>query len=364
MRHYNIPIFIPHLGCPFNCIFCNQKNIAQHEPAPAASEVPIIVQKALDTIPAAWPGREAEAAYFGGSFTALDKKLQEDYLLVLQPFLDAGSIDGIRISTRPDFIDHSILGFLLDNGVTTIELGVQSLKDEVLKASCRGYTTRTVINACGMIKEYGFKLGVQLMVGLPGDSYEYDMDTTIGTISIEPDMVRIYPVLVIKDTGLEKLYLQGHYQPLELEEAVSICCEMFLRFQQKGIEIIRMGLHPAEELREEGIVIAGPFHPAFGELVEQEAFKKQARVLLQNYFNIKNLDSDLKLFTNYRDLSKMIGHKKANLSYLNHLESLPCVKGVQADEQIKKDELGIGPAGSDQPEASLSRTEFLEIYLQ
>ncbi|KUG03075.1 oxygen-independent coproporphyrinogen iii oxidase [hydrocarbon metagenome] len=365
MRHYNIPIFIPHLGCPFNCIFCNQKNIARHEPAPEPSAVPIMVQRALETIPAAAGlEKEVEVAYFGGSFTALDKRLQEHYLWDLQSFLDAGSIDGIRISTRPDFIDHSILRFLLENGVKTIELGVQSLKDEVLESSGRGYTAQTVVNACTMIKEYGFKLGVQLMIGLPGDNYENDMETTIGTVSIAPDMVRIYPVLVIKDTGLEKLYLQGRYTPMGLEEAVSICCEMFLRFQQKGIEVIRMGLHPAEELREEGVVIAGPFHPAFGELVEQEAFKKQARVLLDNYISEKNLYSEVKLYSSYRDLSKMIGQKRTNLSYLNLLDGLPVIKRVQVDEQLRKDELGIGPAGSEEPESKLSRTRFLEIYFQ
>ncbi len=364
MKHYNIPIFIPHLGCPFNCIFCNQKNIARHEPAPDASAVSFMVQNALNTILASRSEREIEAAYFGGSFTALDKKLQEDYLLALQPFLKAGSIDGIRISTRPDFIDHSILGFLIENGVSTIELGVQSLRNEVLQASGRKYTAQTVFNACSMIKQYGFKLGVQLMIGLPGDSYEYDIDTTINTISIGPDMVRIYPVLVVKDTGLEKIYRQGYYEPLNLQEAVATSCEMFLRFQQKGIEVIRMGLHPSEELREEGIIIAGPFHPAFGELVEQEAFKLQARALLYNYINTGILPSDLVLYSSYRDLSKMTGQKRANLLYLNHLYGLPHIKRIQVDENLRKDELGIGPASSEQPEISLSRPKFLEIYLQ
>ncbi len=364
MKHYNIPIFIPHLGCPFNCIFCNQKNIAQHEPAPDPSVVPLIVQKALETIPAPAPERKIEAAYFGGSFTALDNRLQEDYLMVLQPFINAGSIDGIRISTRPDFINNSILEFLRENGVKTIELGVQSLNNKVLQASGRGYTAETVFDACSMIKQYGFKLGVQLMIGLPGDSYEYDIDSASDTIAIRPDMVRIYPVLVVKDTGLEKLYSQGRYEPLRLDEAIVICCEMFLRFQQNGIEVIRMGLHPSEELREEGIVTAGPFHPAFGELVEQEAFKKQAMALLHNYINTGILDQELKLYSSYRDLSKIIGQKRANMLYLNHLSDLPRINGVQVDGQLKKDELGIGPASSEQPAMSLTRQEFLEIYLQ
>ncbi len=364
MKHYNIPIFIPHLGCPFNCIFCNQKNIAQHEPAPDSSVVSLMVQKALDTIPSPEPEREVEAAYFGGSFTALDNKLQEDYLRALQPFINEGFIDGIRISTRPDFINESILEFLMKNSVKTIELGVQSLKNEVLQASGRGYTAETVFYACSLIKQYGFKLGVQLMIGLPGDSFDYDIDTAIGTISILPDMVRIYPVLVVKDTALEKLYYQGCYEPLRLEEAVDICCEMFLRFQQKGIEVIRMGLHPSEELREDGVVTAGPFHPAFGEMVEQEAFKKQALVLLHNYINTGIIDQELKLYSSYRDLSKTMGQKKANLLYLTHLSDLPRINGVQVDEQLKKDELGIGPAGSEQSAMRLARQEFIEIYLQ
>ncbi len=364
MKHYNIPIFIPHLGCPFNCIFCNQKNIAQHEPAPESRAVPIMVQRALDTIPAPRSEREIEVAYFGGSFTALDKKLQEDYLLALKAFIDEGSIDGIRISTRPDFIDHSILDFLIENGVKTIELGVQSLKDQVLQASARAYTADRVFQACRLIQEYGIKLGMQLMIGLPGDSYEFDIDTAIDTISIRPDMVRIYPALVVKDTGLEKLYQQGRYQPLKLEEAVATCCEMFLRFQQQEIEVIRMGLHPSEELREEGIVTAGPFHPAFGELVEQEAFKKQALALLNKYINTEGENQELKLYSSVRDLSKMIGQKRANLYYLNHLPGMPQIKSIQIDEHLKKGQLGIGPAGSELPAMSLSRAHFLSAYLQ
>ncbi len=364
MKHYNIPIFIPHLGCPFNCIFCNQNNIAQHEPAPDFSEVSTIVQKALDTISAPRSEREIEVAYFGGSFTALDTKLQEEYLLALQPFVATGSISGIRLSTRPDFINPGILDLLIKNGVRTIELGVQSLNDEVLQASGRAYTAQTVFNACSLIKEYGFKLGVQLMIGLPGDTFEYDMDTTIDTIAMGPDMVRIYPVLVLKDTALERLYRKGGYEPLRLEQSVAIGCEMFLRFQQRGIEVIRMGLHPSEELREEGIVIAGPFHPAFGELVEQEAFKRQAQALLHNYSHTGMAHDNIKLYCNYRDLSKMMGQKKANLLFLNHLYELSPIKKVQVDYHLKKDELGISPASSEQPEMILARPEFLEIYFQ
>jgi len=360
MKHYNIPIFIPHLGCPFKCIFCNQRNIAQEEPAPDAAKVNIMVEDALKTIP---EGRsEVEVAFFGGSFTAIDKYLQKDYLQAVRPFLEKGLIDGIRLSTRPDFIDEDILDFLMNNGVKTIEIGVQSLNNDVLKTSGRGYKAEVVVSACHLIKSYGFKLGIQLMVGLPGDNFEYDMQTTMDTISLEPDMVRIYPALVIKDTHLETMYNRGEYRELSLEETVSICCEMFLRFQQKEIDVIRMGLHPAEELRREGIVVAGPFHPAFGELVEQEAFKKQGEVLIRDFVNNKSGIDEIKLFTNNRDISKMLGQKRSNLEYFNHMSELPKVIKVQVAQGLKKDELGISRKELLYSESTLDRNKFIDLY--
>lgn len=363
MKHYNIPIFIPHLGCPFDCIFCNQKNTAHREPAPDPARVPIMVRQMVDTIPAQGPESEIEVAYFGGSFTALNPNLQARYLQVLQPFWQSGIISGIRISTRPDFIDHTLLEFLQQNGVKTIELGIQSLDDQVLQRSGRGYTAEKAIQACRLIKEHGLKLGIQLMVGLPGDSYERDIETAIATIDLQPDMIRIYPVLVVKDTALERLYRQGRYRPLELEEAVAVCARMLALFQQHKLEVIRMGLHPADEIREEGVIVAGPFHPAFGELVEQLLYRYQARKLMENYTGFSEKAQDLQLYSSCWDLSKLIGNKKANLLYLNQLGET-VIRRIKVHPHLQRDELGIGSVSSGRLEMKLSRPEFLAIYCQ
>lgn len=363
MKHYNIPIFIPHLGCPFNCIFCDQKRIARIEPAPDPDSVLDMVQSALNTIPASATEREIEVAYFGGSFTALDQAVQEEYLLALQPLLQRGAIAGIRLSTRPDFIDSSVLDMLGRYGVTTIELGVQSLNDQVLGTSGRGYRSQAVVDACHLIQQYGFRLGIQLMIGLPGDSFEYDRETTFKTMELEPEMVRIYPTLVIRNTQLDSMYEEGRYQPLELEEAVAICAWMFMCFQQQNIKVIRMGLHPSEELREEGVIVAGPFHPAFGELVEQLVFQKQAQSLLHNYMQSRPGTQDLRIYSSYRDLSKMLGYKKSNLQHLNSLGRLGTIQGIKIHHGLEPNELGIGPVSATQPDMTLSRAAFLSTYL-
>ncbi len=364
MKHYNIPIFIPHLGCPFNCIFCNQKRIASLVPAPDPDLVLDMVQSALKSLPVLSQGREIEVAYYGGSFTALDQDLQEKYLLALQSCLKQGAIEGIRLSTRPDFIDPSVLDLLGRHGVSTIELGIQSFNEEVLAASGRGYSSQIAVDACRLIKEFGFRLGIQLMIGLPGDSFENDMETTFKTIELEPDLVRIYPTLVIKNTPLADMYEAGHYQPLKLHKAVAVCARMFMHFQQQNIKVIRMGLHPSEELREEGVILAGPFHPAFGELVEQLVFQKQAQALLNDYISAQTGIRNLIIYSNHRDLSKVLGYKRGNLHYLQGLCGLGSLQGVKVHPDLKPNELGIGPASSAHPDMTLSRLAFLSTYLQ
>lgn len=358
-KHYNIPIFIPHLGCPFQCIFCNQKHIASREPAPDEEQVRQILDQAIDTI--SQPGAVIEAAFFGGSFTAIEKFRQENYLQTIQPYIEQKRIHGIRISTRPDFISTEILLHLKKYGVTTIELGVQSLDPTVLYQSGRGYRPDQVIDACRLIKKEGFKLGVQLMVGLPGDSAAADRDTVRQAIALKPDMARIYPTLVIKNSELAEMFKRGEFHPLGLEDAVSITCDMFLQFQREDIPVIRMGLHPAEELRDSGTILAGPFHPAFGELVEQEAFKRQAVVLIQEFMRRKS--GPVQLFVHPRDLSKMLGQKRSNIVYLQQIFSLPGInKDVSVDAEMARDEIGAAIPGSKKAEYRLKRKEFISRY--
>lgn len=357
-QHYNIPVFIPHLGCPFQCIFCNQNKIASNRGIPTRAELIASINEHLDTIRTS--GENIELAFFGGSFTAIDRKLQEKYLSIVQPYLKNGQISSIRVSTRPDYIDDDILQFLLSYGVKTIELGVQSFSDEVLKASGRGYSCGDVFKASHLIKSSGFKLGIQLMIGLPGDNQALDIESTRQAIILAPDMVRIYPTLVIAETALHKLFQEGKYKPLDLSEAVTTCKEMFLQFQQHGIAVIRMGLHPGEELLSPGTIVEGPFHPAFGELVEQEVFKEQTCRAIVKYNKDNELSQQLILFVNNQDISKIIGHKKNNLLYLKNHFQLGDIK-VKTCPTYERDTVGLAAGFGSEPLFTLTRMEFIEL---
>jgi len=357
MKHYNIPIFIPHLGCPFKCIFCNQKKIASQEQTPVEGVVRI-VENHLQTI--ADQDARIEVAFFGGNFTAIDEDLQRAYLQAVYPFLKRNEIQGIRLSTRPDCIDLKKLDLLAEWGVNTIELGVQSLNDEVLKASCRGYKAEEVFKACHLIKEQGFKLGIQLMIGLPGDEHERDMETAGIVVSLQPDMIRIYPTLVIAATHLETMYLRGEYQPLSLEEAVAVSKDMYVRFRKADIDVIRMGLHPAEDLRSEGTIIAGPFHPSFGELVEQEIFKEQAAEAIKRLFAVYGRQEEIILFVHPRDLSKMSGQKRDNIYCLQEYFSLSKV-AIKSLDGPERDWVGAAGVSSALPQELISRERWYEL---
>ncbi|MDD4548154.1 MAG: radical SAM protein [Syntrophomonadaceae bacterium] len=358
MRHYNIPVFIPHMGCPFRCIFCNQNKIASQAQIPEVSDVEHIVEQHLATIPRS--ETDIEIAFFGGSFTAISKDLQQQYLAAVNPYLKSGRVQGIRLSTRPDYIDKEILDFLFSWGVTVIELGVQSMHEEVLKASRRGYETDDVLKACKLIKEYGFKLGIQLMIGLPGDNYYRDMETTEQVLSINPDMIRIYPTLVVASTYLATLYHNGEYIPLELDEAIEISKDMLIQFQKKDIDVIRIGLQPSEDLRSEGTVIAGPFHPSFGELVEQAIFKDQAELAITSFLAGDKAYNDIVLYSNKRDISKLIGCRKSNIAYLGKKFGLTKIQ-VKTLEKQERDWVGISELPGNYPRQVISRTDYINF---
>lgn len=356
MKHINIPLFIPQMGCPFQCIFCQQQRISYAGPAPSPSQIAAIIENHLSTVD---PDQSlVEAAFFGGSFTALPWSRQEAYLDAVQPYLQQGRIESIRISTRPDSIDRGLMKRLAERKVRTIELGVQSFDDYVLQQSRRGYRAAQAREACRLVKEFGFHLGVQLMIGLPGDNPERDLESTRLAIEQSPDMVRIYPTLVIAGTELEKLYLSRAYRPLELEKAVAITRNMYLAFQARGIPVIRMGLHPGEELRQPGNVVAGPFHPAFGELVEQAVFKEQALRLLGEKLPLVRNCSPV-LVVNDRDLSKMLGWKRRNIreiiDYL-HLKGLQ----VQGKPDLPRGAIRLLDEEQSGPGEDLTRGDYLD----
>ena len=259
-----IPVFLPMLACPHRCVYCNQYVISGRQKLPLLEEVTALIDRNLQTIP---PDSHKRVAFFGGSFTCLAEPVQNRYLDAVQPYLQDGRIDGIQLSTRPDYIDENILQNLKSKGVTLIELGAQSLDDDILRRSGRGHTVADVENASRLIRQYGITLGLQMMIGLPGDTKEKALHTAEQIVAFGASCTRIYPTLVVDGTVLAEDYRKGEYVPLTLEEAVDWCKELYRYFQMVDVTVLRMGLHPTKDLREGEKLLAGPFHVSFKELV-------------------------------------------------------------------------------------------------
>ncbi len=310
-RHYIIPIFVPHYGCPHDCVFCNQKKITGLSTDVTPKDVENIIEEHLATFKS---DSIVEVAFYGGSFTAIDIDIQKELLAIPYNYKKKGKINGIRLSTRPDCIDEKVLKNLKDYLVDTIELGVQSLDNSVLYASGRGHTSEDVYKAAELIKEFGFNLGLQMMVGLPEDTTEKAIYTCKEFIRLAPYCVRIYPTLVINDTYLEKQFLDGKYFPVSLEKAVDICSILLMLFEINNIDVIRIGLQPTENIQLGKDVVSGPFHPAFRQLVESNIFK----LLLKYYFDTKNIETNHKkliIDSNNKNISSISGQKSSNIKY-------------------------------------------------
>ncbi len=304
-----IPIFIPHAGCPHQCVFCNQKKISGQKIASAAA-VREQIKRYLQWIK---PGKENEAAFYGGSFTGLDFALQEELFKPVDELLEQGIIGSIRLSTRPDYIDNEKLEFLKKHHVSTVELGVQSLDDNVLALAERGHAAASVNGAVALLRFYGFKIGLQLMCGMPGQTEESFMATVRAGIGLKPDMVRLYPLLVIKDTPLEESYAKGLFRPLTVEAAAEQCAQACELFEAAGIRVIRTGLQPDDELCSPGNIIAGPFHPAFGEIVKSRVLRRRLTPQI-----LRILDSGvrrIKIYVPAKSESKLRGQQNANIKY-------------------------------------------------
>jgi histone acetyltransferase (RNA polymerase elongator complex component) len=267
-----IPIFFFQEWCPHRCIFCNQRVTVGDETPPPPDEVPKIVETALKRIKNT--SLPVEVAFYGASFTELPRDKEEAYLSVLSPFIKEDRVNGVRISTRPDSFDRSHLLFLKEKGVRTIELGAQSLDDNVLSLAKRGHSASDVEEGVKLLKEYGLKVGLQLMVGLPSEDEDSLRLTISRVIELQPDFVRIHPTLVLKDTELSLIYLRGDYKPLSLDEAIRKVALMLISFEEEGIKVIRVGLQPSPALESEGAIIAGPYHPSFRILVESRILKE------------------------------------------------------------------------------------------
>ena len=309
MKHYNIPIFIPELACPFQCAFCNQEKISGHNLIPDDAEIIQIIQDHLNSFRE--KNRFVEVAYFGGSFTGIPFEQQEHFLGLVQPFIKNGSVQSIRLSTRPDYIDREILTMLKKYNVGTIELGAQSLDDEVLKKSHRGHSAKQVEDASKLIHEFGFKLGLQMMIGLPGDSLEKSLATAKKIVELGADNTRIYPALVIKGTAMHQWFEKRKYNPLSLEEAVNWTKQILPVFENAGVKIIRVGLHPSEGLLTGEELIAGPFHISFRELVLTEIWNDKLKPLLKTHQG-----KNIKITVPFGNLNHAIGHKAKNKKML------------------------------------------------
>lgn len=323
-KHYIIPIFVPHLGCPHNCVFCNQNKISGEEQEVTLEQARKIIEEHLSTIE--YKDATIEISFFGGTFTAVPLDYQKALLSIAKEYKDRGDIKYIRLSTRPDYIDEEILKHLKFYEVDIIELGVQSLDDEVLRLSGRGHNSADVEAASKLIKEFGFVLGHQIMLGLPGDTLEKDIETAVKSIEMKPDLCRIYPALVIKETPMEEMLANGTYKPYTLDEAVEIAMNIYQMYKDNNINVIRMGLQPTDNINEGRDIIEGPFHPAFRELVEGRLITSQI------YKVLSKEKGDYFLTLNERTLSKLYANKK---QYFNSLKKeLMCNIQVKIDNSV------------------------------
>jgi len=270
LKHYTIPIFIPQLACPFQCVFCDQERISGRGHVPDIAETKRTIEEYLESFPKGQ--KHVEIGFFGGTFTGIEREEQERYLKSAHFYLEKGLVQGIRLSTRPDYIDEPGLHLLKTYGVTTIELGAQSLDDDVLTKAARGHTAGDVEMASRMIIAAGFRLGLQMMIGLPGDTKQKALETAKRIIALGADETRIYPLLVIKGTTLEQWYNQGKYQPLSLEETLDWLKELIPLFEDSGVEVTRVGLHSSVGLEAGKELIAGPYHPSIRELAMTEVW--------------------------------------------------------------------------------------------
>ena len=309
-----IPVFIPHRGCPHQCIFCDQRAItASRSKLPSPEDLHSRVQQYID-YSRARPS-SIQLAFFGGNFLGLAPEVVHNLLLAADKLVRQGKIDGIRFSTRPDTIDDQRLGWLDRYNVTAVELGVQSMVDSVLGMSGRGHTTADTASAVALLKRNGYAVGLQMMVGLPGDNEKHTCQTGRRVAGLEPDFVRIYPTIVLKNSILADWYLSGRYQPPSLTDSIAIVKRLLLFFRENSIPVIRIGLQASECFEHDGSIVAGPYHPAFGHLVHSAIFLDMARLLIQEQ-NITGDSITLRVHPN--NISRIRGEKNQNIKTLKN----------------------------------------------
>lgn len=335
MRHANVALFVPDEGCPHRCSFCNQKTISGSVERLSGDDVKSAAEKAIKS---GVDPNSSEIAFFGGSFTGIERNYMDELLESAYGYVKAGALKGIRVSTRPDYINEEILVHLKTYGVSAIELGCQSMDDEILRLNGRGHTSADIVNACDLIRRNGFELGVQMMTGLFGDTDEKSILSAKRLIDLSPDTVRIYPTVVLEETSLAELYRVGKYKPQTLDEAVDLCSELMLMFENAGVRVIRLGLHSGGNV-DEGY-IAGAFHPAFAELCKGKVYLRRILSL------IKGMDADkgeIIIEVGSKNISQAVGQKQINKK---HLESLGFRPEFRQNDNLKEYEVILTEKGN------------------
>ena len=296
-----LPVFIPHSGCRHDCVFCDQRRVSLVADPPEPEQIAALIEQGRQH------GKLDEVAFYGGSFTALPLPSQRAYLQAVQPFLADGSVGAIRLSTRPDAVDESIVAMLLDSGVSTVELGCQSFSDPVLQAAGRGHSARDNIEAAQLLRANGFRLGLQLMPGLPLADRGEALFSLNEALNLAPDFLRVYPTLVVAGTELAKRWQRSDYRPLDLDEAVELCADIETACRQRQVPVIRYGLQ-ANDALDSDAVVAGPYHPAFGQLVRSQLWRRVLLRVLQQGGEMVQVHP--------ADLSNALGHRRSNLQLL------------------------------------------------
>jgi histone acetyltransferase (RNA polymerase elongator complex component) len=334
-RPFIVPVFLPHAGCPHQCVFCNQTSITAAHAKPASNDVRRQIETFLSL--RRKKRRYIQIAFFGGNFLGIQTRTIRRLLTVATKFVSAGQANSIRFSTRPDTVNRQRLTAIKAFPVATIELGVQSMDDRVLKRSNRGHTAADTVKAVQLLREHAYEVGAQIMVGLPGDDVQRLRASACEIARLKPDFIRIYPTVVLAGSPLATMYQKGHYVPLSLAEAVSQVKHLYLYFKKEGIAVIRMGLQANEAFTDDSILLAGPFHPAFGHMVYCEIFLDMAVAQLQS---LNSTWKSIRLHVHPRSVSKMRGLKNGNIKTLGETFHLQTIE-IVPDASLNEDQLTV-----------------------
>jgi histone acetyltransferase (RNA polymerase elongator complex component) len=327
---------LPNQGCPHRCIYCDQEKItSQATGSIRAADVAGILEQAVRS-PKFSPDGQPEVAFYGGTFTLLPRAKMQELLEAVVPYVKQGMFHSVRLSTRPDALDRDTLVFLQSLQVKTIELGAQSLDDEVLNLSQRGHSVRDTVRSVRLLREHGFRTGIQLMPGLPGDSPRRFLATVDRVVELYPAMVRLYPTLVIEGTDLAQWYRKGLYEPWRLDEALEVCSETVYRLENRGIPVIRIGLMSSSSLRKKGQVLAGPWHDSFGDQVRSEIYHRR----IEQFLPARGEAESIRIRVHPKEVSLIRGFKNRGIRALES-KTGASVHGVIPDVSLSPGQIGV-----------------------